>query len=38
MNPGSMKGLVAEESPVWLTPHDDPEAQTAVDLAGCGGG
>lgn len=25
MNPGSMKGLVAEESPVWLTPHDDPK-------------
>ena len=25
MNPGSMKGLVAEGSPVWLTPHDDPK-------------
>jgi sugar fermentation stimulation protein A len=25
MNPGSMKGLVAEQSPVWLTPHDDPK-------------
>ncbi len=25
MNPGSMKGLVAPDSPVWLTPHDDPK-------------
>ncbi len=25
MNPGSMKGLVAEGSPIWLTPHDDPK-------------
>ena len=25
MNPGSMLGLVAAESPVWLTPHDDPK-------------
>lgn len=25
MNPGSMLGLVAPGSPVWLTPHDDPK-------------
>ena len=25
MNPGSMKGLTAEGSAVWLTPHDDPK-------------
>nr|ACU26393.1 DNA-binding protein [uncultured bacterium HF186_25m_30B18]ACU26430.1 DNA-binding protein [uncultured bacterium HF186_75m_14K15]ACU26491.1 DNA-binding protein [uncultured bacterium HF186_25m_13D19] len=25
MNPGSMKGLTAEGSLVWLTPHDDPK-------------